>query len=70
MTDRNQMTLTFHNVERFKRLRRRFEIMNYEFIEKHDVRKSDIHEAMAVVAFENEEQLRNEVYRLASTDAE
>lgn len=70
MADRNQMTLIFHDVERFKRLRRRFEITNHEFIEEHDVRKADIHEAMAVVAFDNEQQLRNTTHQLASKDDE
>lgn len=69
MSDRNQRTLTFHDLEAFEKSIKRFEVEHYAELDDHDVRRTDIYQAMVTVAFMHEDELVDEVLSWAG-DAE
>ena len=70
MSKRNQMTLSFRDVEQFRQRIKQFELDHHAELRAADARKRDLYQAAFNVALDHSDEVVAEIRRLRAGDDE
>jgi len=70
MSKRNQMTLSFRDVEQFQKRVKKFEIENHAALKAAGAQKRDLYQAAFNVALDHSDEVVAEIRRLQAGDDE